>query len=60
MKLSKGKMYLKVQIATCSWTVKPIQMRKTENSFRFYLSSLWDAGEAVERIAGDFKKFLMY
>lgn len=25
----------------------------------FYLSALWDAGEVVERIAGDFKGFLV-
>lgn len=60
-KLSKGKMYLKGQRATCAWAVKPIQMKKTLRiaSFMIYLPAHWDAGEVVERIAGDLRRFQM-
>lgn len=54
-------MYLKVERATYAWVVKPIRMRETLRiaSFVIYLPAQWDAGEVVERIAGDLRRFLV-
>lgn len=54
-------MYLKVERATYARVEKPIRMRKTLRiaSFMIYLPAHGDAGEVVERIAGDLRRFLV-
>lgn len=58
VKLSKGKVCLKVQRATCAWVVKAVQVRETLNiaSFMIYLPAHWDAGGVVEGDAGDLRR----